>query len=101
SEKNRPQQNYNRDTDRYQNNAAGGRNSPYPQPQNQQQQLYSPQQQPPQNANPAGEPQPDPYAAYGGYANYIALWYQSVANQQQQQQQQQPGGPGAGGGGGS
>ncbi|KAL8666409.1 MAG: hypothetical protein Q9202_001432 [Teloschistes flavicans] len=99
SEKNRPQQNYNRDTDRYQNNAAGGRNSPYPQPQNQQQQLYSSQQQqPPQNANPAGEPQPDPYAAYGGYANYIALWYQSVANQQQQQQQL--GGPGAGGGGG-
>ncbi|KHJ32868.1 putative kh domain-containing protein [Erysiphe necator] len=32
----------------------------------------------------------DPYAAYGGYQNYLALWYQAIAQQQQQQQQQQP-----------
>ncbi len=36
----------------------------------------------------AGE---DPYAAYGGYNNYVAMWYAAVAQQQQQQQQ---GGPG-------
>ncbi|KAI1003727.1 hypothetical protein K3495_g4483 [Podosphaera aphanis] len=30
----------------------------------------------------------DPYAAYGGYQNYVALWYQAIAQQQQQQQQQ-------------
>ncbi|KAF2258607.1 hypothetical protein CC78DRAFT_594472 [Lojkania enalia] len=30
----------------------------------------------------------DPYAIYGGYQNYLAMWYASVA----QQQQQQPGG---------
>ncbi|RKF56964.1 Far upstream element-binding protein 3 [Erysiphe neolycopersici] len=29
----------------------------------------------------------DPYAAYGGYQNYLALWYQAIAQQQQQQQQ--------------
>ncbi|KAF2114642.1 hypothetical protein BDV96DRAFT_647337 [Lophiotrema nucula] len=27
----------------------------------------------------------DPYAAYGGYQNYLALWYSSFAAQQQQQ----------------
>ncbi|KAL8928858.1 MAG: hypothetical protein Q9208_001636 [Pyrenodesmia sp. 3 TL-2023] len=31
---------------------------------------------------------PDPYAAYGGYQNYVALWYQSLQAQGQQQQQQ-------------
>ncbi|PHH65439.1 hypothetical protein CDD81_2543 [Ophiocordyceps australis] len=36
---------------------------------------------------------PDPYAQYGGYQNYLALWYQSLMYQQQQQQQQ--GGQGA------
>ncbi|RKF58652.1 Far upstream element-binding protein 3 [Golovinomyces cichoracearum] len=25
----------------------------------------------------------DPYAAYGGYQNYVALWYQAIAQQQQ------------------
>ncbi|KAG6005480.1 hypothetical protein E4U43_000585 [Claviceps pusilla] len=33
----------------------------------------------------------DPYAQYGGYQNYVALWYQSLIYQQQQQQQQQTG----------
>ncbi|KAG6006024.1 hypothetical protein E4U21_007450 [Claviceps maximensis] len=28
----------------------------------------------------------DPYAQYGGYQNYVALWYQSLVYQQQQQQ---------------
>jgi far upstream element-binding protein len=32
----------------------------------------------------------DPYAAYGGYNNYVAMWYAAMAQQQQQQQ----GGPG-------
>jgi far upstream element-binding protein len=31
----------------------------------------------------------DPYAAYGGYNNYVAMWYAAMAQQQQQQ-----GGPG-------
>ncbi|KAH8590310.1 hypothetical protein B0O99DRAFT_521573 [Bisporella sp. PMI_857] len=34
-----------------------------------------------QNVSPAG--QPDPYAAYGGYEAYAALWYQALAAQQQ------------------
>jgi far upstream element-binding protein len=33
----------------------------------------------------------DPYAAYGGYNNYVAMWYAAMAQQQQQQQQQQQG----------
>ncbi|KAI9697317.1 MAG: hypothetical protein M1836_004881 [Candelina mexicana] len=36
----------------------------------------------------------DPYAAYGGYQNYVAMWYAAMAQQQQQQQQQQGGGQG-------
>ena len=32
----------------------------------------------------------DPYAAWGGYQNYAAMWYAALAQQQQQQQQQQP-----------
>lgn len=32
----------------------------------------------------------DPYAAYGGYQNYVAMWYAAMAQQQQQ------GGPGPG-----
>ncbi|KAI9789344.1 MAG: hypothetical protein M1816_006233 [Peltula sp. TS41687] len=38
----------------------------------------------------------DPYAAYGGYQNYVAMWYQMVAQQQQQAQGQgeQPKPPG-------
>ena len=40
----------------------------------------------------------DPYAAYGGYQAYVALWYQSLAQQGQQGQSQ---GQGQGGGAGS
>ncbi|PNS20989.1 Far upstream element-binding protein 1 [Sphaceloma murrayae] len=36
---------------------------------------------------PAADPSADPYAAYGGYQNYMNLWYQAVAAQQQQPQQ--------------
>ncbi|UKZ82217.1 hypothetical protein TrVFT333_010002 [Trichoderma virens FT-333] len=38
--------------------------------------------QPPQSSSGDG---PDPYAQYGGYQNYVALWYQSLMYQQQQQ----------------
>jgi len=37
-------------------------------------------QQAPQAAPAAGGE--DPYAAYGGYQNYVALWYQAIAAQQ-------------------
>ncbi|GJC96806.1 KH domain-containing protein [Colletotrichum higginsianum] len=33
---------------------------------------------------PAGADGADPYAQYGGYQNYLALWYQSLVYQQQQ-----------------
>ncbi|TFB02174.1 Far upstream element-binding protein 2 [Trichoderma ghanense] len=38
--------------------------------------------QPPQASSGDGQ---DPYAQYGGYQNYVALWYQSLMYQQQQQ----------------
>ena len=39
-----------------------------------------------------GSPQgADPYAAYGGYENYMALWYSHMQNQSQAQQQQPQG----------
>ncbi|KAH8811653.1 hypothetical protein F5884DRAFT_750020 [Xylogone sp. PMI_703] len=41
-----------------------------------------------QNAPPAGAE--DPYAIYGGYQNYVALWYQAMAQQQNAGQQPQP-----------
>lgn len=47
----------------------------YPQPQGQSQ---------PQTAPPVG--QEDPYAAYGGYQAYVALWYQAMAQQAGQPQ---------------
>ncbi|KAI9835660.1 MAG: hypothetical protein M1838_005231 [Thelocarpon superellum] len=50
----------------------------------------------PQGAVAAGEA--DPYAAYGGYQNYAAMWYAAMAQQQQQQQQQQSQQPGHGAG---
>ena len=37
-----------------------------------------------------GDPAADLYAAYGGYANYVAMWYAAMS---QQQQQAQPGDP--------
>jgi far upstream element-binding protein len=47
----------------------------------QQQTPSAPTNQPPQQASGDGS---DPYAQYGGYQNYIALWYQSLVFQQQQ-----------------
>jgi far upstream element-binding protein len=55
----------------------------------------APQGQPPAPA--AGAPAAgaaDPYAIYGGYQNYLAMWYASFA-QQQQQGGAPPGPPGA------
>ncbi|KAF1917172.1 hypothetical protein BDU57DRAFT_539367 [Ampelomyces quisqualis] len=60
--------------------------------------IYSQQSQPPANAyggapaaqppappaNPAGGAAADPYAIYGGYQAYLAMWYASFAQQQQQ-----------------
>lgn len=48
---------------------------------NQNQQGYNaPPAQQPAAAGAAGAA--DPYAAYGGYQNYLALWYQHLAQQQ-------------------
>jgi far upstream element-binding protein len=47
----------------------------------QQQAPSAPTNQPPQPASADGA---DPYAQYGGYQNYLALWYQSLMYQQQQ-----------------
>lgn len=35
-------------------------------------------------AAPPADPAADPYAPYGGYQNYLAMWYSSFAQQQQQ-----------------
>ncbi|KAK1913258.1 hypothetical protein P3342_005194 [Pyrenophora teres f. teres] len=45
----------------------------------------APPAQPPQAAAPAagGAAAADPYAVYGGYQNYLAMWYASIAQQQQ------------------
>lgn len=52
------------------------------------------------SAPPAGAAAPnggaqaaDPYAVYGGYQNYLAMWYASIAQQQQQQGGAAPPGP--------
>ena len=42
----------------------------------------------PQAAVPAGGDGADIYAAYGGYQNYVAMWYAAMAQQQQQSQGQ-------------
>ncbi|CEJ92375.1 hypothetical protein VHEMI08030 [[Torrubiella] hemipterigena] len=47
-----------------------------------------------QQQQPGSGDAADPYAQYGGYQNYVALWYQSLMHQQQQQ-----GGEGGEGGG--
>jgi far upstream element-binding protein len=76
----------------------GGQDNNYSQ-QQQPQQSYgqtAPQGQPPAPA--AGAPAggvADPYAIYGGYQNYLAMWYASFAQQQQQQGGAPPGPPGA------
>ncbi|EPQ65280.1 Bgt-79 [Blumeria graminis f. sp. tritici] len=42
------------------------------------------QAQPPNAIQPTSSSgSEDPYAAYGGYQNYVALWYQAIAQQQQ------------------
>ncbi|KAL9012597.1 MAG: hypothetical protein Q9173_002639 [Seirophora scorigena] len=102
-EKNRPSQqqqqhnfrndnnnNHQRDDNRYMN-PDYELSDPYPQAQ-------APYAQP---AASGGQPQAtgdaDPYAAYGGYQNYVALWYQSLQaqGQVQGQGQHQLGGGGA------
>lgn len=67
----------------------------YSQPPNQyQQQLYGNQQNPQQQQQPGGSAGgADPYAAYGGYENYLALWYSSYQAQNQGQQNPQAQGP--------
>lgn len=71
---------------------GGGAGFPRGQPQ-----AYPPSGTGPQqpSAPPAGGE--DPYAAYGGYNNYVAMWYAAMAQQQQQQQGtgEQAGPPGA------
>jgi far upstream element-binding protein len=68
----------------------------YSQPQQQygQQGGYGQQQPQQQQFAPQGQVlsqgDPDPYAAYGGYQNYIALWYASMAQQGQQPPGQAP-----------
>lgn len=76
----------------------GGQDNNYSQ-QQQPQQSYGqpPQGQPPApaaGAPPAAGGAADPYAIYGGYQNYLAMWYASFA-QQQQQGGAPPGPPGA------
>ncbi|KAF2257056.1 hypothetical protein BU26DRAFT_413213 [Trematosphaeria pertusa] len=62
----------------------------------QQQPSYGqPPNQPPSQPNPPQQPQDgaatDPYAIYGGYQNYIAMWYSSIAQQAGQGDQRPPG----------
>ncbi|KAF2199174.1 hypothetical protein GQ43DRAFT_376906 [Delitschia confertaspora ATCC 74209] len=65
------------------------------------QQSYNPSQNagqslPQAQANaavPQGDPTTDPYAPYGGYQAYLAMWYSSFAQQQQQQAAGQGGQP--------
>lgn len=76
----------------------GGQDNNYSQQQQPTQsygQAAAPQGQPPAPAagSPAGGAA-DPYAIYGGYQNYLAMWYASFA-QQQQQGGAPPGPPGA------
>jgi len=78
--------------DLIQREKQGGRRGPQPEsvpygdPYAQHAQPYgqpAPQHMPPQHMPaPAGpEAVADPYAAYGGYQNYMAMWYAAVANQ--------------------
>ncbi|KAK2822998.1 hypothetical protein FQN49_007569 [Arthroderma sp. PD_2] len=68
----------------------------YQQQHQQQQQPYSQDassQHQQQGMQPTGDGS-DPYAMYGGYENYMVMWYAAMAQQQQQQAQypQHPGG---------
>jgi len=82
----------------YGNKRGGKQDNPnysdYSQPQ--QQPSYGQPQaagQPPMNAAAPSQEAggADPYAIYGGYQNYLAMWYASVAQQQQQAGQGPPG----------
>lgn len=64
-----------------------------PQQQYQQQQPYGQQQNPHQQQSGGPGGGADPYAAYGGYENYVALWYSSYQAQNQGQQNPQAQGP--------
>ncbi|KAL8768335.1 MAG: hypothetical protein Q9209_005369 [Squamulea sp. 1 TL-2023] len=96
----RDQRDDNRRDDRYNNDRNNDRYVPQQsQPSHSQQSLQQQQQsaQPSQQGGTAaagGDAATDPYAAYGGYQAYVALWYQSLAQQGQQGQggQQQGGG---------
>ncbi|PGH27247.1 hypothetical protein AJ80_00957 [Polytolypa hystricis UAMH7299] len=59
----------------------------YSRPQHQPQPYYQessgPSQPPPSAPQPAGGDSADPYASYGGYQNYLAIWYAAMAQQQQ------------------
>ncbi|KAI4137378.1 MAG: hypothetical protein L6R39_007318 [Caloplaca ligustica] len=89
-EKNRPaqaSQSYRPDNDRF-NDRNNERNEQYNSPSQTsygQPQTGGGQQQPQGQQGTAGDA-PDPYAAYGGYQNYVALWYQSLQAQGQGQQ---------------
>ncbi|KAH3983675.1 hypothetical protein HBI56_077000 [Parastagonospora nodorum] len=76
-------------------NANGGYDNNYSQqaqaPQNGYAGGGAPAAQPAAAANPAGGAAADPYAVYGGYQNYLAMWYASIAQQQPQGGQPQPG----------
>ncbi|KAL8824624.1 MAG: hypothetical protein Q9170_008094 [Blastenia crenularia] len=85
-EKNRPSQSNFRDQRDQHDDRFDNRNDQYQQPQA----SYSPvQNTQPQTQAATGDA--DPYAAYGGYQNYVALWYQSLQAQGQGQGQQQQG----------
>lgn len=90
----------NRDQDNnYNNERSGGYTQSLPSQQPQQNQgfgfpygqmanMQTPQQ--PQSDAQQGDPASDPYAPYGGYANYVAMWYASQMAQQGQNQTQAP-----------
>ncbi|KAL8645539.1 MAG: hypothetical protein Q9226_007255 [Calogaya cf. arnoldii] len=90
--------NNNNNTDRYNNDRYPPQHQQtqpsYSQQPAQQQQISQPQQ----SGDPAAAAA-DPYAAYGGYQAYVALWYQSLAQQGQQGQGQGQGGQQQGGAG--
>ena len=70
-----------------------GGDDPYSDRYSQAQQPYGQQAggvgpQPQATPQPVGEV--DPYAAYGGYNNYVAMWYAAMAQPNQQQPGQGP-----------
>ncbi|KAL5115974.1 hypothetical protein ACEQ8H_006091 [Pleosporales sp. CAS-2024a] len=80
------EKNNNRRRDNGNGNASGGFDNSYSQqPPTSANGYGAPAAQPPASAaNPAGGATADPYAVYGGYQNYLAMWYASIAQQQPQ-----------------